>query len=150
MLQQETPEDFVLATGEMHYVREFVEKAFRVLGVEIQSAARPIVQRRNFANCCLVDGLERASMRSEKTLKPAESWFESIPSTSVLLKSSERQQIPTFCIKLNVIAHRQLLGRPAKAERILGWKRHVDFDSLVKEMVEADLKSSKSLVEDHN
>ena len=38
MLQQDKPEDFVLATGEMHYVREFVEKAFRVLGVEIRLA----------------------------------------------------------------------------------------------------------------
>ena len=36
MLQQDSPEDFVLATGEMHYVREFVEKAFRVVGVEIK------------------------------------------------------------------------------------------------------------------
>ena len=45
---------------------------------------------------------------------------------------------------------RQLLGRPVKAEKALGWKRHVDFDSLVKEMVEADLKASKCLVEDHN
>ena len=36
MLQQKTPDDFVLATGEMHYVREFVEKAFKVLDVEIE------------------------------------------------------------------------------------------------------------------
>jgi hypothetical protein len=43
-----------------------------------------------------------------------------------------------------------LLGDPAKAERILGWKRQVDFDSLVKEMVNADLKATKSLVEDQN
>jgi GDP-D-mannose dehydratase len=49
-----------------------------------------------------------------------------------------------------VIVHRQLLGRPAKAERLLGWKRQVDFDSLVKEMVESDLNASRSLVEDHN
>jgi len=45
---------------------------------------------------------------------------------------------------------RQLLGRPTKAESLLGWKRNVDFDSLVKEMVESDLNASKSLVEDHN
>jgi GDPmannose 4,6-dehydratase len=38
MLQQDKPEDFVLATGEMHYVREFVEKSFRVVGVEIRLA----------------------------------------------------------------------------------------------------------------
>lgn len=43
-----------------------------------------------------------------------------------------------------------LLGDPAKAERVLGWKRQVDFDSLVKEMVNADLKATKSLVEDQN
>jgi len=35
MLQQETPDDFVLATGEMHPVREFVEKSFKHVGVEI-------------------------------------------------------------------------------------------------------------------
>jgi GDPmannose 4,6-dehydratase len=43
-----------------------------------------------------------------------------------------------------------LLGNPAKAERILGWKRRVDFDSLVREMVQADLKTAQSLVEDQN
>jgi len=33
---------------------------------------------------------------------------------------------------------------------MLGWKRKVDFDSLVEEMVLADLNASKSLVEDQN
>ncbi len=36
MLQQKTPDDFVLATGEMHTVREFVEKAFAVVNVSIK------------------------------------------------------------------------------------------------------------------
>lgn len=35
-MQQPTPEDFVLATGETHPVREYVEKAFGVLGVTIK------------------------------------------------------------------------------------------------------------------
>ncbi|MEK6794992.1 MAG: GDP-mannose 4,6-dehydratase [Spirochaetota bacterium] len=35
MLQQDTPDDFVLATGETHTVREFCEKAFRAAGMEI-------------------------------------------------------------------------------------------------------------------
>lgn len=35
MLQQETPDDFVLATGETHTVREFVEKAFKVVNIDI-------------------------------------------------------------------------------------------------------------------
>jgi GDPmannose 4,6-dehydratase len=36
MLQQEQPDDFVLATGETHTVREYVEKAFKVVGVDIK------------------------------------------------------------------------------------------------------------------
>jgi len=36
MLQQEKPDDFVLATGEMHTVKEFVEKAFKVVNVDIK------------------------------------------------------------------------------------------------------------------
>jgi GDPmannose 4,6-dehydratase len=43
-----------------------------------------------------------------------------------------------------------LLGNPAKAERALGWKRRIDFEALVTEMVTADLKASASLVEDQN
>jgi GDPmannose 4,6-dehydratase len=43
-----------------------------------------------------------------------------------------------------------LLGNPAKAEKKLKWKRKVPFDELVKEMVEADVEASKSLVEDQN
>ncbi|WP_460079547.1 GDP-mannose 4,6-dehydratase [Pseudomonas sp. H3_H05] len=36
MLQQETPEDFVIATGEQHSVREFVEVAAKEIGIEIR------------------------------------------------------------------------------------------------------------------
>jgi GDPmannose 4,6-dehydratase len=36
MLQQDTPEDFVIATGETHTVREFVEKAFLEVGTELE------------------------------------------------------------------------------------------------------------------
>ena len=36
MLQQSAPEDFVLATGETHPVREFVDKSFSVLGIQLK------------------------------------------------------------------------------------------------------------------
>ena len=36
MLQQDKPDDFVLATGEMHSVKEFIEEAFRLKGFEIK------------------------------------------------------------------------------------------------------------------
>jgi hypothetical protein len=41
MLQQDGPEDFVLATGETHPVREFVEKSFGVLGIQIRYGSSP-------------------------------------------------------------------------------------------------------------
>lgn len=69
--------------------------------------------------------------------------------TSVLPKSSAFIPNEPHADMLTAVP-RLLWGNPAKAERLLGWKRKVDFDSLVKEMVEADLQAAKSLVEDRN
>jgi len=113
MLQQEAPEDFVLATGETHPVREFVEKAFGVLGIQIHWQGSGVKE-------------EGVDVSSGKTVVKVDTGY---------FRPAE--------VEL-------LLGDPAKAERLLGWKRKVDFDSLVKEMVEADLETAKSLVEDHN
>ncbi|TDL13728.1 hypothetical protein BD410DRAFT_903235 [Rickenella mellea] len=113
MLQQPQPEDFVLATGETHPVREFVEKAFGILGIQIKWQGEG-------------EGEEGIDVKTGK----------------VIVKVDTRYFRPA---EVDL-----LLGNPAKAERVLGWKRKVDFDSLVKEMVEADLKAAKSLVEDQN
>ncbi|KAG2134086.1 hypothetical protein DEU56DRAFT_756990 [Suillus clintonianus] len=113
MLQQPTPDDFVLATGETHPVREFVEKAFAVVGVTIRWRNSGVQEEGYDAQT------ERVVVKVDpQYFRPAE-------------------------VDL-------LLGNPAKAERVLGWKRKVDFDSLVKEMVNADVKATKSLVEDQN
>jgi len=113
MLQQDAPEDFVLATGETHPVREFVEKAFGVLGIQIRWQGAGTHE-------------EGIDVQSGKTIVKVDTGY---------FRPAE--------VEL-------LLGNPAKAERVLGWKRKVDFDSLVKEMVEADLQAAKSLVEDQN
>ncbi|KAG1796764.1 uncharacterized protein HD556DRAFT_1359652 [Suillus plorans] len=113
MLQQPTPDDFVLATGETHPVREFIEKAFAVVGVTIMW--------RN-------SGVEEEGYDAQ---------------TGRVVVRVDAQYFRPAEVDL-------LLGNPAKAERVLGWKRKVDFDSLVTEMVKADLKATKSLVEDQN
>ncbi|KAJ8474236.1 hypothetical protein ONZ51_g7340 [Trametes cubensis] len=113
MLQQEQPEDFVLATGETHPVREFVEKSFAVLGTTIKWRGSGTNE----------EGYD------EKTGK-------------VLVRVDPRYFRPAE-VEL-------LLGNPAKAERLLGWKRKVNFEELVREMVTADLKASKTRVEDQN
>jgi len=113
MLQQDAPEDFVLATGETHPVREFVEKAFGILGIQIRWQGSGIHE-------------EGINVQNGKTIVKVDTGY---------FRPAE--------VEL-------LLGNPAKAERLLGWKRKVDFDTLVKEMVEADLQAAKSLVEDRN
>ena len=40
MLQQDEPDDYVIATGEQHSVREFVQRAFAEVGIGIASRAR--------------------------------------------------------------------------------------------------------------
>ncbi|KAF5350630.1 hypothetical protein D9756_008696 [Leucocoprinus leucothites] len=113
MLQQPKAEDFVLATGEMHSVREFTEKAFREVGMELEWSGsgeqEHAIDKKTGKTVVRID---------PKYFRPAE-------------------------VEL-------LLGNPAKAERVLGWKRKVPFEELVKEMVAADLKAAGSLVEDQN
>lgn len=45
MLQHETPEDFVIATGEQHSVREFTELAFKRIGIGIEWQGKDINER---------------------------------------------------------------------------------------------------------
>jgi len=113
MLQQEEPEDFVLATGETHPVREYVIKAFETVGIKLRWEG---------------SGEEETAIDLE--------------TGKVVVRVDPRYFRPA---EVDI-----LLGNPAKAERLLGWKRRINFDTLVKEMVSADLKAAASLVEDQN
>lgn len=45
ILQQDTPDDFVIATGEQHTVRDFTEKAFRAVGIELRWEGKGIDEK---------------------------------------------------------------------------------------------------------
>ncbi len=102
MLQQDKPGDYVLATGEAHTVRHFVEEAFKEIDIDIEWEGK---------------GVDEVG-KDKKTGK-------------VLIKIN-----PDFYRPAEVDI---LLGNPAKAEKVLGWKREVDFPGLVKRMVTYDL-----------
>ena len=87
MLQQPQSDDYVLATGETHSVRELCEEAFSHLGLDYREYV----------------------VKEEECFRP--------PETA------------------------QLVGNPAKARRVLGWKPKVSFRDLVRMMVEADLEA---------
>ena len=102
ILQQDEPDDYVLATGESHSVREFVEKAFAHIG-------RAIVWRGS--------GVEEKGI-DKSTGK-------------VLVEVDPRYFRPT-----EVDA---LLGDASKAHAKLGWRHKTSFDTLVADMVQADM-----------
>ncbi len=103
ILQQDKPEDFVIATNETHTVREFVELSFKEVGIEIEWQGTGVDEK----------GIDK------KTGK-------------VLVDVNPRYFRP---------AEVELLwGDSTKAEKTLNWERKVDFPSLVKMMVDSDMK----------
>jgi len=86
MLQQESPDDYVVATGVSHSVQQLVEIAFGHVGLD---------------------------------------WQKYVQTDPSLLRLAE-------------VDH--LIGSPDKARRELNWQPTVDFDGLVRMMVDADVE----------
>ena len=103
ILQQDEPDDYVLATGETRTVREFVEHAFAHIGIEIGWRGEGVDEV----------GFNTATNES-------------------LIEIDPRYFRPT---EVDL-----LLGNPAKAKAKLGWEHKTDFQHLVIDMVDADLK----------
>ena len=106
MLQQDVPDDYVLATGETHTVREFVEKSFAHVGTTVKWMG--------------------------PTGTVDEIAVDAADESRILVKIDPEYFRPTE-VEL-------LLGDATKAKNKLGWTSSTTFDSLVKEMMEEDLK----------
>jgi GDPmannose 4,6-dehydratase len=103
ILQQDKPDDYVLATGEMHSVREFVEHAFAAVDIEIEWSGVG------------VDEVGRCK-RTGKVLIAVDAAFFRPAEVDLLL------------------------GDPAKAHSVLGWKHNKSFAQLAADMVKADVE----------
>jgi GDPmannose 4,6-dehydratase len=115
MLQQDRPEDFVIATGVQYSVRQFVEFAARELGIELAFSG---VGDAEIATVASVRG-GRAQCKVG----------------DVIVKVDPRYYRPTEV--------ETLLGDPSKAKQKLGWTPKIMLPELVKEMVESDYLSAK-------
>ena len=112
MLQQDTPEDYVIATGVTTTVREFVRLAFAELGIEVAFEGEGIAEVGRVVAC------HHADFR--------------LAVGAIVVQIDERYFRPTE-VEL-------LIGDPAKAKRQLGWEPSYDLAALVREMVQADLE----------
>ncbi|NML68047.1 GDP-mannose 4,6-dehydratase [Hymenobacter sp. RP-2-7] len=112
ILQQDEPEDFVIATGVTTTVREFVRLAFAELGITVEFNGEGINEMGTVTAC-------------------ANPEFQ-LPVGTVIVQIDERYFRPTE-VEL-------LIGDPTKAKTKLGWEPQYDLQALVQEMVQADLK----------
>ena len=115
MLQQDTAEDFVIATGVQYSVRQFVERAAAELGVTIKFEG---------------EGEKEIGVVAAVTGDKAK-----VKVGDVIVKVDPRYYRPTEV--------ETLLGDPSKAKLKLGWTPTTTFEDLVKEMVIADFNSAR-------
>ena len=129
MLQQDKPEDFVIATGEQHTVRSFVEHAAAAMGIhlawqgsDIDEVGRVDTITDQAANLCQV---RQHLCPNTPDLQPGD----------IIVRVDPRYFRPTEV--------ETLLGNPAKAKKVLGWEPRITFQDLVREMICADLEEAQ-------
>ena len=125
MLQQQRPEDFVIATGQQYSVRQFVEAAAAEIGLSMRWAGQGV----NETGYATSDaGSDYSGVRL---------------ADKVIVQVDPRYFRPTEVDSL--------LGDPTRAAERLGWRPKTPFAALVAEMAREDLKSAErdALVRQH-
>ncbi len=121
IVNYERAEDFVLATGETHSVREFAEHTFRNLGIEIDWRGEGVNEKG------LIKAIDKNFLRDK------------IQSNELFVKENDAviEISPAFFRPTEVDL---LIGNPLKAEEKLSWKAKTKFEELVKIMIDSDLE----------
>jgi GDPmannose 4,6-dehydratase len=115
MLQQQSPDDFVISTGVTTTVKEFIIKTFEELGITLQFSGNGLNEKAVIAK----------SVNPEFLVKEGQE----------VVKIDPQYFRPTE-VEL-------LIGDPTKAKTKLGWAPKYDLKSLIKEMVASDLELFK-------
>jgi GDPmannose 4,6-dehydratase len=116
MLQQEQPEDFVIATGVQYSVREFIRKSAAELGIELEFSGTGVDEK---ATVKAIAGDKAPALKVGDVIVAVD---------------------PRYFRPAEV---ETLLGDPAKAKAKLGWVPEITLDEMVKEMVAHDLEDAR-------
>ena len=118
ILQQNKPDDYVIATGKQHSVRDVINTCSKKLKIKIKWIGKGVN--------------ERAVVKEfDKKITPF------LKKNQIILKINKKYFRPSEVSSL--------LGDPRKAMRKLNWKPTYDFKSLIHEMLECDLKNISNL-----
>ncbi|PLX84427.1 MAG: GDP-mannose 4,6-dehydratase [Desulfuromonas sp.] len=123
MLQQEQPEDFVIATGVQYSVRDFVNSAAKELGITMRWEGEGVDE---------VGIVESVDAHGTKTEGGGTGHLHK---GDVIVRVDPRYFRPTEV--------ETLLGDPTKAKEKLGWVPKTTFEELVSEMVRSDLEAAQ-------
>ncbi|MBU1206892.1 MAG: GDP-mannose 4,6-dehydratase [Proteobacteria bacterium] len=143
MLQQNEPEDYVIATGETHSVREFVDLAFAHAGIEIEWKGHRLEEKG------IIRSLSSGPHPNALSLKPFASCNDSslashpLPLTSNLSIGDAIIEIDQRYFRPTEVD--DLIGDASKARMKLGWEPKIKFKELVTMMVDSDLKELEEL-----
>ncbi|KAA6436764.1 GDP-mannose 4,6-dehydratase [Dyadobacter flavalbus] len=121
ILQQEKPEDFVIATGITVRVREFIRKTFAFLGVKLEFTG----EKENEEG--IIAELDQSRL-SELGIKAG----EYLEIGKAVLKIDPKYYRPTE-VEL-------LIGDPTKSKEKLGWKPKYTLETLIEDMATSDLR----------
>ena len=116
MLQQDKPEDFVIATGMQYTVREFIQKSAEQLGITLKFEGK-------------AEGEKAIVVRIAGDKTPA------LKVGDVIVQIDPHYYRPTEV--------ESLLGDPAKAKEKLGWVPEITLDQMIQEMVAHDLEKAQ-------
>lgn len=116
MLQQDVPEDFVIATGVQHSVRQFIEWSAAELGIQLRFEGQGAEE---------VAVIESISGDKSSLLKPGQ----------IIVRVDPRYFRPTEV--------ETLLGDPTKAKAKLGWTPEITVEQMCAEMIAADLQAAR-------
>ena len=124
MLQQEKPDDFVIATGEQCSVRDFIEMSSNQLGIKLRFEG---------------SGLNEIAIVDSITGENA----PALKSGDIIMKIDQKYYRPAEV--------ETLLGDPTKAKEKLGWVPKTSIKEMCEEMIEEDLKIAKknAFLKDH-
>lgn len=120
ILQHEEPDDFVIATGEAHSVREFCQKSFEFLGLHVVFEGSGINERG------IISRIDHDIFTEKVGFKP-----DHLKTGDVII------EVDPFYFRPTEVDF--LLGDSSKAKQKLGWSPTYNFEMLVNEMMESDL-----------
>ena len=123
ILQQEKPEDFVIATGVTTTVRDFVRMSFAELGIELEFSGKDEHEKGVIID---VDQEKATALGLN---------LDALKLGQTVVKVDPKYYRPTE-VEL-------LLGDPTKSKEKLGWKLKYDLPALVKDMITSDLHLTK-------